>query len=88
MNCREKFIVEPGKKVRLSEIDPSYVGDHGSHEEALPMIQKHVQRMAELQRLLYADGDQSLLIVLQGLDAAGKDGTIRHLFTAMNPQGT
>ena len=54
----------------------------------VPEIQKHVQRMAELQYLLYADGAQSLLIVLQALDAAGKDGTIRHLFTGMNPQGT
>ncbi len=88
MDCREKFVVEPGKKVRLSDIDPSFSGKHESHEEALPEIQKHVQRMAELQYLLYADGAQSLLIVLQALDAAGKDGTIRHLFTGMNPQGT
>ena len=88
MDCREKFVVEPGKKVRLSDIDPSFSGKHELHEEALPEIQKHVQRMAELQYLLYADGAQSLLIVLQALDAAGKDGTIRHLFTGMNPQGT
>jgi PPK2 family polyphosphate:nucleotide phosphotransferase len=88
MDCREKFVVEPGKKVRLSDIDPSFSGKHESHEEALPEIQKHVQRMAELQYLLYADGAQSLLIVLQALDAAGKDGTIRHLFAGMNPQGT
>jgi PPK2 family polyphosphate:nucleotide phosphotransferase len=88
MDCREKFVVEPGKKVRLSDIDPSFSGKHESHEGALPEIQKHVQRMAELQYLLYADGAQSLLIVLQALDAAGKDGTIRHLFTGMNPQCT
>jgi polyphosphate kinase 2 (PPK2 family) len=44
--------------------------------------------MDQLQTLLYADGDQSLLVVLQALDAAGKDGVIRHLFTGMNPQGT
>jgi PPK2 family polyphosphate:nucleotide phosphotransferase len=88
MDCREKFVIEPGRKVRLSDIDPSFSGKHESHEEALPEIQKHVQRMAELQYLLYADGAQSLLIVLQALDAAGKDGTIRHLFTGMNPQGT
>ncbi len=88
MDYREKFVVEPGKKVRLSDIDPAFSGKHESHDEALPKIQQHVQRMAELQYLLYADGDQSLLIVLQALDAAGKDGTIRHLFTGMNPQGT
>ena len=87
MDCREKFVVEPGKKVRLSDIDPSFSGKHKSHEEALPEIQKHVQRMAELQYLLYADGAQSLLIVLQALDAAGKDGTIRHLFAGMKSTG-
>ena len=88
MDYRAKFVVEPGKKLRLSEIDPSYTGKHISREEALPKIQKHTERMAELQYLLYADGDQSLLIVLQALDAGGKDGTIRHLFAGMNPQGT
>ncbi|MBL8369485.1 MAG: polyphosphate kinase 2 family protein, partial [Candidatus Accumulibacter sp.] len=45
-------------------------------------------RMAELQALLYANADQSLLVVLQALDAAGKDGVVRHLFSGMNPQGT
>jgi PPK2 family polyphosphate:nucleotide phosphotransferase len=44
--------------------------------------------MDKLQYLLYADGDQSLLVVLQALDAAGKDGVVRHLFSGMNPQGT
>lgn len=87
MDWRKTFVVEPGTKVRLSDIDPSYSGKHKSHEEALPKIQDHIERMAKLQYLLYADGDQSLLIVLQALDAAGKDGTIRHLFSGMNPQG-
>ncbi len=44
--------------------------------------------MDKLQYLLFADGNQSLLIVLQALDAAGKDGVIRHIFSGMNPQGT
>jgi PPK2 family polyphosphate:nucleotide phosphotransferase len=88
MDYREKFVVEPGQKIRLSEIDPSYTGKNETHQEALQKIQKHVERMSQLQYLLYADGDQSLLIVLQALDAGGKDGTIRHLFTGMNPQGT
>jgi PPK2 family polyphosphate:nucleotide phosphotransferase len=88
MNCRKKFIVEPGAKVRLSKIDPSYTGKHESHEEALPEIEKNVARMDKLQYLLYADGSQSLLVVLQALDAAGKDGVIRHVFSGMNPEGT
>jgi hypothetical protein len=80
--------VEPGAKVRLAKIDASYTGKHETHENALPEIQKHVERMDKLQYPLYADGNQSLLVVLQALDAAGKDGTLRHVFSGMNPQGT
>ncbi len=88
MDYRKKFIVEPGEKVRLAKIDPSYTGKHKSHGKAEPEIRRHVERMDQLQYLLYADGNQSLLVVLQALDAAGKDGVIRHLFSGMNPQGT
>ncbi len=49
--------------------------------------EKHVKRISEMQRVLYADGRYALLIVLQGRDASGKDGTIRKVFTAVNPQG-
>ena len=88
MNYRKKLIVEPGDKVRLAKIDSSYTGEHESHEKARPEIQHHAERMDRLQYLLYADGNRSLLIVLQGLDAGGKDGVVRHLFAGMNPQGT
>lgn len=88
MDYRKRFRVEPGQKVRLAEIDPSDTGKHISHKAAEPTIQKYVELMDKLQYLLYADGNRSLLVVLQGLDAAGKDGAIRHLFTGMNPQGT
>jgi PPK2 family polyphosphate:nucleotide phosphotransferase len=87
MDYRKRFFVEPGIRVRLSKIDASYTGEHESHEKALPEIQSHIERMQKLQYLLYADGDQSLLIVVQALDAAGKDGVIRHVFSGMNPQG-
>jgi PPK2 family polyphosphate:nucleotide phosphotransferase len=88
MDYRKKFLVSPGKKVDLGKIDPSATVGYASHDNALPEIRKHVARMDELQYLLYADGSRSLLVVLQALDAAGKDGTIRHLFSGMNPQGT
>jgi PPK2 family polyphosphate:nucleotide phosphotransferase len=88
MDYAKKFMVKPGAKVRLSKIDPSYTGKHESREEAAPSITKHLQRMEKLQYLLYADGDKSLLVVLQALDAAGKDGVVRHVFSGMNPQGT
>jgi PPK2 family polyphosphate:nucleotide phosphotransferase len=87
MDYRKKFVVEPGSKVRLGKIDPSYSGKHESHTTALREIEKNIERMAKLQYLLYADGSQSLLVVLQALDAGGKDGVVQHLFTGMNPQG-
>lgn len=88
MDYRKHFMIKPGAKVRLSNIDPSFTGKHESHEEAAAEMRKHVERMDKLQYLLYADGSQSLLVVFQALDAAGKDGVIRHVFSGMNPQGT
>ena len=88
MDYRKKFVVQPATKVRLGKIDPAFKDQHESHESATPEIEKHVKRMGMLQYLLYADGNHSLLIVLQALDAGGKDGVIRHVLRAMNPQGT
>jgi PPK2 family polyphosphate:nucleotide phosphotransferase len=88
LDYRKEFVVEPGSKVHLASIDPSYSGRHQSHENAAPEIRSHLERVAKLQYLLYADAEQSLLVVLQALDAAGKDGVVRHLFSGLNPQGT
>lgn len=88
MNYGNRFIVEPGAKLRLDRIDPSFTGKHVSHSDARGEIAHYVERLDALQYLLYADHQQSLLIVLQALDAGGKDGVIRHLFSGMNPQGT
>ena len=88
MNYRDRFVIEPGTKVRLGKIDPAFKGTHKSKGSATPEIQKHAERMANAQYLLYADGNRSLLVVLQALDAGGKDGVLRHVFATMNPQGT
>ena len=88
MNYRKRFVVEPGAKVRLGKIDPEFKDKHETKDSATLEIQKHVERMAKAQYLLYADGKRSLLVVLQALDAGGKDGVVRHVFSAMNPQGT
>jgi len=88
MDYRKTFVVEPGAKAHLSKIDASFRGKHESHEKAAPELQKQVERLDKLQERLYADGSKSLLVVLQALDAAGKDGVIRHVFSGMNPQGT
>ena len=86
-NYLKKFIVKPGSKVRLKDFDPAYHGKHQSHKEALSDIQNYVQKLEQLQYLMYAERKRSLLIVLQGLDAAGKDGVVRHVLTGMNPAG-
>jgi PPK2 family polyphosphate:nucleotide phosphotransferase len=86
-NLLKKLVVKPGSEIKLSDIDPGYHGHHQSHQEAMPDIQSHVQKMDQLQYLMYAERKHSLLIVLQGLDAGGKDGVIRHILTGMNPAG-
>jgi PPK2 family polyphosphate:nucleotide phosphotransferase len=87
MDYRKKFVVAPDSRLRLSEIDPSFRETEGDHKEATAQIAETVERMIRLQYLLFADASQSLLIVLQGLDAAGKDGVVRSLFSGMNPEG-
>jgi len=88
MDYRKELVVEPGTRVKLSKIDPGYKGKEASEKEARAEIQKHLEELRKLQYLLYAEKKHSLLIVLQALDAAGKDGTINHVLSAMNPQGT
>src|SRR5256886_5611352 len=86
-NYVKKLIVKPSSKIRLKHFDPGYHGKHESHKSALPEIQENRQKMEDLQYLMYAENKHSLLIVLQGLDAAGKDGVVRHVLTGMNPSG-
>ncbi len=88
MDYREKFLVDPTKKLLLGDIDPNHTGEHTTKDSAEPLTNQYREQMEAEQFLLYADGRQSLLVVLQALDAAGKDGVIRHVFSAMNPQGT
>jgi PPK2 family polyphosphate:nucleotide phosphotransferase len=82
----DKLKVPVDKKIRLSDIDP---GDtHGlTKEAAAAVLVKHLERLSVLQYLLYAEGRRSVLVVLQGIDAAGKDGTIRRVMSGLNPQG-
>ena len=87
MNYCKKFVVEPGAKVRLDELDPSFTGKHESESDAKAEIVHDLERLRRLQYRLYAEGERSVLIVLQAADAAGKDGTVRHVFGAFNPQG-
>jgi PPK2 family polyphosphate:nucleotide phosphotransferase len=80
------FLVKAHQKVRLASIPADETGRYRNKEEAAADLEMHRQRLDELQELLTADCKHAVLIVLQGMDAAGKDGTIRHIFTGVNPQ--
>ena len=88
MGYRKQFLVDPADKLRLKKLDPAYKGDHETEAAAKEETERSRQKLAEQQFLLYAEGKHSVLVVLQAMDAGGKDGTIRHVFTGLNPQGT
>ena len=87
MKYNEKFMVKPGSRVRLDKIDTAFKGKHEDQASAAGEIETFMLRLRELQYLLYAEDRRSLLIVLQAMDAGGKDGTINHVLGNMNPQG-
>ena len=81
------YLVEPDSKIKLSNYDPDGTGDLNSKSKADKLLEQHREKLSTLQDLMYAEAKHSLLVVLQAMDAAGKDGTIRHIFTGVNPQG-
>jgi PPK2 family polyphosphate:nucleotide phosphotransferase len=87
MNLSEKLLVKPGQKVALSEIDPDGTPGYRSKPDVAALLERNTARLAELQYLLYAENKRALLVVLQAVDAGGKDGTIRHVMSGLNPQG-
>ena len=88
MDYRKEFRADPGDKTKLKKIDPDYTGRHASADEAKPEIERYQNELFHQQALLYAEHKHSILVVLQAMDAGGKDGTIKHVFRALNPQGT
>jgi PPK2 family polyphosphate:nucleotide phosphotransferase len=84
----DHFIVPPGKKIRLKDYDPGFTSHYKNKNEASAKLRKDIQQLAELQYMLYAQNTYGLLIILQAMDTAGKDGTIRHVMSGVNPQGT
>jgi len=88
MDFRSQFRVPPDTPVDLSRYDPE--STDGIHDKAVAkaLLEADVDRLDKLQYLLYAENGRALLVVLQGMDAAGKDGTIRHVMRGVNPQGT
>jgi PPK2 family polyphosphate:nucleotide phosphotransferase len=79
--------ISPGKSIKLAHIAADSSKGVPEREEADAHTQKSVEKIGQLQDALYAEGRQSLLVVLQGLDGSGKDGTVRRVFSAINPTG-
>jgi PPK2 family polyphosphate:nucleotide phosphotransferase len=91
----EKFIVEPGKKVRLKDFDTGWaqnemmksLGEENAKDLLVGMLEKNRTALAAVQDVLWSSRTYAVLIILQGMDTAGKDGTIRHVMSGVNPQG-
>lgn len=86
-NFSKQLMVEPGTKVKLAKYDPEKTLGWEKNHKMKASLEKALEKLDALQYLLYAESKRALLIVLQGLDASGKDGTIRHVMTGCNPQG-
>jgi len=79
--------VTDGRRFRLKDVDPGSTGALTSKEQAAGWLQRGVARLSELQEKLYAQDRWGLLLIFQAMDAAGKDGTIKHVMSGVNPQG-
>jgi PPK2 family polyphosphate:nucleotide phosphotransferase len=83
----DPYRIEDGKKLRLKHFDPADTGHFHSKEHAEKLLERGVASMSELQDKLYAEDRWGLLLIFQAMDAAGKDGVIKHVMSGVNPQG-
>ncbi|MEH1913631.1 polyphosphate kinase 2 family protein [Nostoc sp.] len=84
----DAFIVSPGSKISLKKnYDPAYKTDFNEKTDAAIKLQADIERLANYQNILYAQNTYALLIIFQAMDAAGKDSTIKHVTSGVNPQG-
>jgi PPK2 family polyphosphate:nucleotide phosphotransferase len=81
------YRVDSGKNFRLKDFDPADCGGRSSKEHAAEALQEGIVRTAELQDMLYAQNQWAVLLIFQAMDAAGKDGIIKHVMSGVNPQG-
>jgi len=81
------YCVERGKHFRLKDFDPADTAGIQSKQSATAALQKSLEQLADLQAKLYAQDQWALLLIFQGMDAAGKDGVIKHVMTGVNPMG-
>ena len=83
----EQFLVRENTKLDLNDHPTDFTGDYTDKDEARKDLEENVERLRKLQDVLYAQDKQSLLIIFQAMDAAGKDGAIEHVMSGVNPQG-
>ena len=84
----DAFIVPPGAKISLRKnYNPAYKIDFSEKNDGGIKLQKDIEQIAKYQDILYAQNTYSLLIIFQAMDAAGKDSTIKHVMSGVNPQG-
>ncbi len=83
----KSYCVDDGKHFRLKDFDPADTGHWQSADEAKEQLQKDISRLEKLQDKLYAQDHWALLLIFQAMDAAGKDGTIKHVMSGVNPEG-
>ncbi len=83
----EKFLVPENSKLKLADHETDFTGDYTEKKQAEKDLEKNIEHLSELQDVLYADNQHALLIILQAMDAAGKDGAIKHVMSGLNPQG-
>jgi PPK2 family polyphosphate:nucleotide phosphotransferase len=81
------YLVKPGRKFRIKDALTDDTGPFKDKDDAVGPVQKNLERIAELQDVLYAEAKHAILIVFQAIDAGGKDGAIRYVFSGVNPQG-
>lgn len=83
----DRLVATPGKKISLKDFNPGWTGAIKDKGEAEALLQEGVKQLAKQQDKLYAQDAYSVLLIFQAMDAAGKDGTIRHVMSGVNPQG-
>jgi PPK2 family polyphosphate:nucleotide phosphotransferase len=83
----KRYRIDSGKKVSLKDYDTRDSGPYEAKDEAAEDLRRDAERLAELQDVLYAQNTHSLLLIFQAMDAAGKDGVIKHVMSGVNPQG-
>jgi len=83
----DPYRINNGKKFRLKDVDPASTGHFRSKEHAQELLDQGKAELADLQDKLYAQNRWAVLVILQAMDAAGKDGVIEHVMSGVNPQG-